>query len=100
VKIPAGTKSAVGNMLEREVAFSFETPRVKLRYTLPYRNSRHAIPETPIVLFFNQKVKDKEVAAYTTITGAAGKKVEFDVVGPGGWQSLKPYGKQAKAWDK
>jgi len=99
VSIPAGVKSAVGRTLKRATHFWFETPRVKLTGFLP-SHTTHALPETPIVLFFNQAVRPNEVLAKTRLIRKQHGDVPLELVPFDEWKHVKIYGKQAKTWDK
>jgi uncharacterized protein YfaS (alpha-2-macroglobulin family) len=62
VEIPAGTKSATGETLKKEVAFSFETPTPKLisHYPDEYQ-PQHT--DVPMFVMFDQKIDPQAVLA-------------------------------------
>ncbi|MBU1240957.1 hypothetical protein KJ865_14685, partial [Myxococcota bacterium] len=89
VKIPAGTKSAVGGVLKEARQFVFETPRVTLHSSLPYGSQSHVIPETAIVLIFDQHIDPTHIASKTTITQGV-QEIPFTLVPKEKWKDVKP----------
>jgi uncharacterized protein YfaS (alpha-2-macroglobulin family) len=57
MKIPAGLRSADGTKLEKEVSWSFTTPRLKVSRAYPGNGRRWVKPDQRISLYFNQPVK-------------------------------------------
>ncbi|MBU1534993.1 Ig-like domain-containing protein, partial [Myxococcota bacterium] len=85
VSIPAGTRSATGNSLEKEVTFSFETERVRMTGTSPSRYDKHVIPESLVTLYFNQKVLPRQVAAHAFMRSSSGKRLALIPTAPSNW---------------
>jgi hypothetical protein len=100
VTIPRGAKSAVGGELEEEKTFAFTTPTVKIISMLPTRATRHAKPESPLVLTFNQRVEPQEVAAHTILRSSSGDTVELELVSPDNWKNLPIFGDRWQEWEK
>jgi hypothetical protein len=99
VRIPEGTESAVGGKLKSARTFEIRTPTVKLTSMLPSHASRHAVPEAPVVLMFNQKVDPNEVADNATLYDSANREVSWKLVDRSEWKSLPIYGEKAEEWE-
>ncbi len=69
VTIPAGTESAAGNALARDVRFTFSTPAVQVRSVTP--NGTQSLSTTPVfVASFDQRVEpDAALAAMRLVVG-------------------------------
>lgn len=98
VKIPSGVKSASGKVLENDNQFVFETPRVKIINMKPYSYNYHVIPETALVLQFNQEVEPEHILAQSSLRGAA--DVPLKLVPYSQWKSVKPMGGSWKTWKR
>jgi alpha-2-macroglobulin len=99
VKIPKGIKSASGNVLAATQQFVFETPRVQLTQNQPYNGDNHAIPETAIVLQFNQKISAAHISTMVIVKDGL-TSIPFKVVPFDKWKTVKPMGKYFKSWKK
>jgi hypothetical protein len=67
VKVPAGTKSLSGQFLEKDVAWSFETPRVLLSSSQPYNGQENVDLKPLILLFFNQPMDTAKAAKFISV---------------------------------
>ncbi|OBB61228.1 hypothetical protein A6B34_02405 [Mycolicibacterium monacense] len=74
VRIPAGTKSAAGAALARDVTFDFATPAPRLVARHPEESDVR--PDSVVLLVFDQSVDAETVLARTTIT-AGEQEVAF-----------------------
>lgn len=70
--VPKGTPAADGSTLERELAFTFSTPRPAVQRASFSPSSVEAAPDKPIVLVFSQGVDPDAVAEAVTLRPAAG----------------------------
>ena len=60
--VPAGTRSATGGVLAREVSWTFSTPRPRMEQAMPWRGNRQIKPDTALAFRFNQPVDGKELS--------------------------------------
>ncbi len=67
VKIPQGTKSALGAALPEAAQFSFSTPALNISSGHPYSGETHARPETLIVLYFDQQIDPAALAPFLSL---------------------------------
>ncbi|HBE73314.1 MAG TPA: hypothetical protein DDW31_04385, partial [candidate division Zixibacteria bacterium] len=67
VRVPAGTKSLSGQLLEKDVSWSFETPRVLLSSSQPYNNQENVDLKPLILLFFNQPMDTAKAARFISV---------------------------------
>lgn len=67
VRVPAGTKSLSGQALEKDVAWSFETPRVLLSSSQPYNGQENVDLKPLILLFFNQPMDTAKAAKFISV---------------------------------
>ncbi len=95
--IPAGTRSALGAVLDREVRFSFSTPRPALVSALPYRWGNQARPDTAIALELNQRVKTSQLLALLKVGELTAR--DLDVVPRAKWEKLRDLGVHVVTWD-
>jgi hypothetical protein len=95
--IPAGTRSALGGVLEKEVRFEFWTPRPALTKALPHRYSNQARPDTALALEFNQPVKWKELAKLIKLNARTG--ADFELVPRAKWEKLRDLGHYVVTWE-
>ncbi|HQU81869.1 MAG TPA: alpha-2-macroglobulin family protein [Pyrinomonadaceae bacterium] len=63
-KIPKGTKSAVGRILEKDISWNFETPPVKIESFSP--NSETVKPDALVFAKFNQDIDPQAILLKTT----------------------------------
>ncbi len=76
VKIPAGIKSIDGYILEKDYAWSFQTPRPKLIYHYPRNNAKWIKLDSSIFLQFNQPLdidKAREYIHFTELSSHGGE---------------------------
>ena len=74
VTVPAGTKSQIGGVLEKEVSWKFSTPPVKIVSKYPDGISQ---PQNPFIFVsFDQRVDPSSILKVTHLT-AGGKQVEL-----------------------
>ncbi len=67
VKVPAGTKSLSGQALDKDVVWSFETPRVELLWSVPSNNEQNVDLKPQILLFFNQPMDTARAARFVAV---------------------------------
>jgi len=67
VKVPAGTKSLAGQALDRDAAWSFETPRPLLSSSQPWNGQENVDLKPMILLFFNQPMDTARAARFITV---------------------------------
>ncbi len=72
-RIPAGTKSANGQTLQKEVTWTFTTPPPKIETMIP--NSTAARRDALIYISFDQEVNPEAVLKTITVTAAGGKRL-------------------------
>jgi len=87
VKVPAGTRSALGGTLEKAHEFVIRTPVPSLVEHTPYEGETGVSRQPWIVLRFNQRVDPKEVARHVRVEG----------VGNAGWRLASASELAAKA---
>ncbi|MEO8703659.1 MAG: Ig-like domain-containing protein, partial [Kofleriaceae bacterium] len=78
VEIPAGTKSATGNVLKDAAKFTFETPAITIAGSFPYQGQPQHL-DVPMFLVFDQKIDAQAVLAKIKVT-AAGKAVAVQML--------------------
>jgi uncharacterized protein YfaS (alpha-2-macroglobulin family) len=66
VKIPAGTKSATGGVLDKEVSFAFETPTMHVVSAGPYDSAPQS-REPVLVMVFDQAIDRAAIEAKLTL---------------------------------
>ena len=71
VEVPAGTKSATGNALDKAASFTFETPPPRVANAWP--NGGPTRRDVPMFVLFDQKIDPDKVLAEIEVK-AAGKK--------------------------
>ena len=73
VTIPRGARSALGTEISETKRFTFSTPPLHVTDVFP--DSDGALPETPIVLYFDQRVDPKLLAPFIQVelSGADGE---------------------------
>ena len=97
-RVVAGTRSAIGGVLAKEVSWTFSTPRPHMTQALPWRGGRQNKPDTAVALLFNQPVDGKALLAHLTLNKLTGK--DFDLVPAERWAKLKYIGERVATWDK
>ncbi len=96
-RVPAGTRSQTGGVLEREVSWTFTTPRPRMVRALPYRGSKQNKPDTAIAILFNQPVDGKELLRRLSMGQLSA--ADFELVPQERWAKLKRLGQQVATWD-
>jgi uncharacterized protein YfaS (alpha-2-macroglobulin family) len=64
VTVPAGLAALDDDKLAAARTWTFETPRLRVARTDPYRGARHRKPDSPVDLWFNQPVAPEAVARH------------------------------------
>ena len=67
VRVPVGTKSLAGQVLDKDVSWSFETPRPLLLSSRPWNGNLNVELKPLIILFFNQPMDTAKVAKYISV---------------------------------
>ena len=77
VKIPAGTSSQKGTILQNEYAWIFETPRPRVTWTSPGDDETHVDTNTAILIRFNQPVDAQTIAKKISIQLSKGGQTTY-----------------------
>ena len=86
VTIPAGAASALGAKLAKKRTWTFETPRLQVRWRFPNGNQNKR--DTPIAVVFNQRIDRTAVHRFIAVRHR-GRTIDTALVPPGQWPSLK-----------
>ena len=78
ITVPKGTRSLDGDSLADDYVFTFATPRPQVVSSSPYDRDDHLEAGSAFELYFNQPVRDEEVARAVSLT-AGDKPVPFTV---------------------
>ena len=100
VKIPQGTKSALGSALPEAAQFSFSTPALNISSGHPYSGETHARPETVIVLHFDQKVDAEKLAPFLSMQKSGGAAVPWKMLSKKEFTENEYVKKQALTWNE
>ncbi|MEO8168917.1 MAG: Ig-like domain-containing protein, partial [bacterium] len=81
VTIPAGVKATDGSAIEKEVSWSFTTPRPVLLASFPGHNQKSVDIATPIYLRFTQSIDLKRASSFIQIRegSRSGSTVPFTI---------------------
>lgn len=82
--VSAGTTALDGERLEKEVRWSFETPRPHVVEATPRDAAEQVDPKAPIELVFDQEVAPDAVEGYVRLADSEGLPVAFTVRRPDG----------------
>ena len=78
--IPAGTKSAVGGTLAKNVSWTFETPPPKVETFYPNKNNGQPLERDPVMTAkFDQEINEEAVLPKINVT-ANGKRIPIRLV--------------------
>lgn len=75
ITIPAGTKSVLGQPLERDFIWQFETPRPRVISHIPGNTQRYVELDHAITILFNQPVNPTSVSQFISVTEQVGHEV-------------------------
>ena len=95
-RVPAGTKSALGKTLAKDVTWTFQTPAPVVAGKFPYESDSHATPNSVIGISWNQKMDAVRALAALSVTGPGGK-IEVVSVPASEWAAIK--GAPVGTWD-
>jgi uncharacterized protein YfaS (alpha-2-macroglobulin family) len=81
VTVPAGTRSALGGVMEKPFSWSFETPRPELVSSNPSDAASELGLDIPITLEFNAAIELTKVMLHLKLVSAGGTAVPLELVG-------------------
>ena len=86
MEAPAGTQLVLkfGEALEKEVRWSFETPRPHVVQATPREGADQVDPKAPIELVFDQKVTPEAVKGLVLLKDTEGLPIQFTAARPEG----------------
>jgi uncharacterized protein YfaS (alpha-2-macroglobulin family) len=85
--VPAGTRSAGGQVLAKDFSWTFDTQRPAVTSMNPYDNATEIALDPPLLIFFNQAVSVDKVKAALTIADKAGHAVGVKTIPRGEWKT-------------
>ncbi len=88
VTVPAGTRSATGQALAKELLYGFDTPLPVATQVYPYDGASELGLDTPIVVVFNQAVTAEKLTKLVTLTDKAGHGVALKAVPRADWSKV------------
>ncbi|MBN1548262.1 MAG: Ig-like domain-containing protein, partial [Syntrophaceae bacterium] len=82
VQVKASITGMNGEVMAKDVNFSFVTPRPQIEQIFPYQNQEQITLQQPMFVRFNQPMDIKKAAPFITLTSETGPDIPLEVVLP------------------
>ncbi len=100
VRIPQGTKSALGAALPEAAQFSFSTPALNISGGHPYSGESRARPETVILLNFDQRVDPDKLAPFLSLQKSGGGVIPWKMLSRAEFEAHEYVKKHRLTWNE